>query len=1089
MRRISLILICVMLVCMFPVDAAKEQEYDIGTQTFTPLDLTKVANMGFADEKADDGKGGWTDQGPENDFSSFTYRGRTLFNAIPFDIIDPLQNNGNSCIVLRGQNNQFFPTSAEIEVNQKAGGVYFLHDAGWLAPIVGTYTFVYDDGTSYDVNIRGDVDVFNWWGRGSSDKCIPIWTGANGSTSQISLGLFACPNPYPDKIISKIVASTPGDGAYLMLVAATLTDEKPYLPFPPDTANPVSTSNWYPYKLPNVEDVKGTIMDMSYLLDAPAGKHGFIHAENDKMFFEDGTPFRFWGINLNGQMLFVSHRESEMIADWIAVQGFNLVRIHQMDGNNSNYSNAFGRVPKSSTQLDEEQMDKLCYLLNELKKRGIYWFIDNAATRPTFEDDNIQDYSIVDAAQKGFDAYDPIIQKLHRDYSTQLFNWYNPYTKLRIKDDPALVCTDLVNENILFDQKTPDSEYYANQLDTLLTSWLKDKYKTDAAVAKAWTQTGRTGVPEGENFENGYHYRALAETKGSSDQRREDMRMFAVDVQTKYIDETYEYFKKDLNVKALVAGSNDWTNLETSVLRMNAATDFVDIHKYWSHPVSGWSVSTGYKFDENWSMLEDDRMGILGPLMNSQVYNRVHTVSEWNDCEPNSASAEGLLLMAAYSRLHNFNPIAFTFSVHDEWKDIIKSPEDYTLGETLSFFGKPVKMAGAPSAAFIALSDAVKEADEGYYTLYRKEDVSEIEKRFASRDPWIGLIGKSGLAFEEQYDADYNSNEILKLADEGRKTGVYTSVTGELTADKNKAIFVLNTELAQAASGYLSGDRIETNDVIFDIDTEFAVNSLIAVDKQPIEKSERMLLTTLARNRNTGMKLARDFVTVSEGGTSPIIVEPVEGEIIIKNRNEYDVWTLTSAGQRGEKIQTERTPEGYTKILLTADNQTMNYELVRTKQAEKAIADKQATYRLQDRTEDVFTDIYDEKTKQATERLYILGAIRGTDEKTFSPNQNITREEFALWLMKALNPVPAEDIKFKDVPENSVVNKLRSMGVINDELLRASDYLRTEDMYSIIEGTLKAIGREKTTVPREFNGDLVTRGAAAEVIFDVLWKL
>lgn len=169
MKRISLILVCIMLLGVFHVNAAQEVVYDVGTQTFTPLDLTKVANMGFADEIEGDGKGGWADQGAANDFRNFTHRGRTLFNGIPFNIIEPKNNGGNSCVVLRGQNNEYFPISAEIEVNQEAGGVYFLHAAshteGKISDIVGKYTFVYEDGTSSDVNVRGNKDVFNWWGK------------------------------------------------------------------------------------------------------------------------------------------------------------------------------------------------------------------------------------------------------------------------------------------------------------------------------------------------------------------------------------------------------------------------------------------------------------------------------------------------------------------------------------------------------------------------------------------------------------------------------------------------------------------------------------------------------------------------------------------------------------------------------------------------------------------------------------------------------------------------------------------------------------------------------------------------------------
>lgn len=1097
MKKISFMLALLLLLGSFHINAAYERveqlECEVEDMNFTTLDLTKAANMGFADDVEGDGKGGWTDQGATNDLSTFAHRGETVFKGVTFDIIEPENNGGNSCIVLRGQNNEYFPTSAEIEVNQKAGGVYFLHAAGWISDIVGNYTFVYDDGTSSGVNVMGNKDVFNWWGKASSDSCIPVWTGANASTDLISLGMYACPNPYPNKTISKIVASTTGDAAYLMLVAVTLTDKKPYIPLAPDYANP-DTSHWYQYVQPKVEEVKGTVMDMSYLLDAPAGKHGFVHTENDKMFFEDGTPFRFWGMNVHSEMLFMSHDEAEMLADWLAVQGFNLVRIHHMDGVNDNQNYIFGRSPRKSTQVDEEQMDKLCYFLSECKKRGIYWFIDNATNRTSFEDDNIQDYRTVEGAQKGYDSYDPIIQELHKEFSTQLFNWYNPYTKLRIKDDPALIGTDLINENYLPRMPRPSSEYYANQLDVLFTEWLKNKYQTDEAILAAWAQTGKESVQEGESLANGYKYDPRSQWSAStfalecSDQRAEDTLNFGIDLQTKYINETYEYFK-EMGVKALVTGGTNWGVSGSSFLNMNASTDFIDIHAYWCHPDSGWAVSPGIRWSSTLkSQLIAPNMGIIGELMNRGVYHKVRTLSEWNDVEPNPTSAETPLLVAAYSGLQGCNPIVFVFSVYKEFSPTLTEPVNRRVNEILSTFGNPLKMSGLPAASFIALSGAVQEAEKGYYTLYRKEDLSEREKQTFSFDPSIGLIGKTGAVFEEQYEPSCNSDEVLKLAAEGKESGVYTSITGELTTDRNKAIFVMNTELAQAAAGYINGETVETDDVRFHIDTEFSVNSLVAVDKQPIETSDRILLTTQARQSNTGMRLESDFSAILDGGTAPILIEPVEGEIVIKNRNAYDVWALTSAGKRAKKLTTQKTPEGYTKILLTVNNQTMNYEIVKKQQAGQKVSDKKATYTLQEKSADVFTDIADEQTKQAAERLYTLGMIRATGEKMFSPNQNITRGEFALWLMQALNPYPAETLKFDDVPEDSAANKLRSLGVINDEALNAEDYLSMEDMYSMVEGALKAIGRKNASIPREYQGDLATRGTAARVIFDILWK-
>ena len=1089
MRKISLLLVLAMLVnCESAFAAFRQLEqdvYDKTEQNFTMLDLAPAANMGFADDIEGDGKGGWTDQGAVNDLSSFPYRGETSLCGVKFNIIDPDKNDGKSCIVLRGQNNMNFPTSAEIEVNKKAAGVYFLHASAWVSTVVGYYTFEYEDGSSQTVTVKGNQDVFNWWGKSSSERCIPAWTGKNQSTDQITIGMFACENPQPAKTIKKIVAHTDGDAAYLMIVAATLTDAGPYTYLVPDTVNPKNTDDWFAYTQPKTKDIKGTALDMSFLLDAPAGKHGFVHTEDSKMVFEDGTPFRYWGINIHSEMLFVSHDEAIDLADRIAAQGFNLIRIHQMDIINSGNHNIFGRSPKNSLELDEEQMDKMCFFLNELKKRGVYWFFDEITNKNSFEDDNIIDNGAVERGQKGQNFYDPRILELQKEFARQLFTWYNPYTGLKIADDPAFIMTDIVNENPFPDRPIPTSAYYKNELNTKFTEWLKTKYGTDSAIKAAWESDGKIGAAEGESLKNGYTYAKMT-TATYSDARRADMFRFAMDTQTEFTEDMIKYLREQ-GVKAMITGSTSWTDVEAALFNMNSKTDFVDIHQYWLHPASGWAVTAGTKFSRLGSQLKDKNLGILGYMMNRGVYKKVHTVSEWNDCEPNPTGCESPILMAAYGRLHDWHPIAFAYSTYNEYRKLQRTPEECAIYEVLTILGNPNKNAGFPAAAFIYLSDAVKEADKGWYTLYRDENIYEMRKQLFSNDPALGMIGKSGVAYEADYDAAYNSDEVLRLAEQGRETGVYTSVTGEMTTDMTKSVFMLNTELAQAAVGYTGGERFETNDLIFDIDTEFSTDSVCALDKKPIEESERMLLTTLARQMNTGMKLARDGSKVEDGGTAPILIEPVCGSITIKNTNDYDVWILESSGQRNRKAKCEKTAEGYTKIILSAENRAMNYEIVKTGSGAKMGA-KKATYTL-GAAGAMFDDISDKETTDAAERLYFYGYARGTGERKFSPEQEITRGEFALWLMNALNPdTTGNKAAFEDVAEGSPINKIKALGVVGGERLDADKPLSAEDMYKITEGALKAVGRKNYSVQKEQTGGVVTRGRAAKLISDVLWK-
>ena len=40
--------------------------------------------------------------------------------------------------------------------------------------------------------------------------------------------------------------------------------------------------------------------DVRFLLDAPAGKHGFVRVRDGHLYTDDGRRFRMWGVNLTG---------------------------------------------------------------------------------------------------------------------------------------------------------------------------------------------------------------------------------------------------------------------------------------------------------------------------------------------------------------------------------------------------------------------------------------------------------------------------------------------------------------------------------------------------------------------------------------------------------------------------------------------------------------------------------------------------------------------------------------------------------------------------------------------------------------------
>ena len=103
----------------------KEASLDLRLRVASPrtvaVDLKPAFNMGFRDEKLNDGKGGWTDQGPRNDLAAMTTGMQTLA-GIRYDVIAPAENSGRSCIVLADPKFRRYPASAPVQLRGKAPG-------------------------------------------------------------------------------------------------------------------------------------------------------------------------------------------------------------------------------------------------------------------------------------------------------------------------------------------------------------------------------------------------------------------------------------------------------------------------------------------------------------------------------------------------------------------------------------------------------------------------------------------------------------------------------------------------------------------------------------------------------------------------------------------------------------------------------------------------------------------------------------------------------------------------------------------------------------------------------------------------------
>lgn len=72
-------------------------------------------------------------------------------------------------------------------------------------------------------------------------------------------------------------------------------------------------------------------LDFSWLLDAPAGKHGLRKWKDGRLYFEDGTRARFIGFNMPIRANTPDHCTAERLAERLTSLGVNVVRLYAAD--------------------------------------------------------------------------------------------------------------------------------------------------------------------------------------------------------------------------------------------------------------------------------------------------------------------------------------------------------------------------------------------------------------------------------------------------------------------------------------------------------------------------------------------------------------------------------------------------------------------------------------------------------------------------------------------------------------------------------------------------------------------------------------
>lgn len=191
-------------------------------------DLRPLCNMGFADEQAGDGKGGWADEGRFNDMRDFPV-GKRTFCGVPFDVIDPATNAGRSIVALKGANvTPSMPERVVVALEPRpVRYLYFLHAAAWgHNGTIGRYVIRYDDGTTADIPNVIPRTNGNWWTGHSADEeshpvPVRVSTTAAGKPAWRYVRVYQWENPKPGANVTGLEIISAGGGQTPIVIAIT----------------------------------------------------------------------------------------------------------------------------------------------------------------------------------------------------------------------------------------------------------------------------------------------------------------------------------------------------------------------------------------------------------------------------------------------------------------------------------------------------------------------------------------------------------------------------------------------------------------------------------------------------------------------------------------------------------------------------------------------------------------------------------------------------------------------------------------------------------------------------------------------------
>ena len=683
---------------------------------------------------------------------------------------------------------------------------------------------------------------------------------------------------------------------------------------------------WLPLEL-ELDIEPGSALDFSGFgqIDAPAGKHGWLVATPDgQLAFSDSleTPRRFCGVNLCFSAHYITHEQSDRLAERLVRLGYNTVRFHHFE------SELVDRSGGQSTKLNAEKLDQLDYLFAALKKRGIYITTDLFISRPIYAAE------VYDGVEGNLEMNDikmaiPVNQRAFenwKDFSRNLLGHTNPHTGLTWAEDPTLAWISMINEgnfgNYIYSLRGPVRDDWQ----AAWNAWLVAKYGDRAGLAEAWGEDPKGDPAQGS-----------VDLQPTNSESGHDSRVFLAETDRDMCTRMREFLRDEMGTQALLTNMNGWSNPVQAQLARREY-DYVDDHFYVDHPQfieQPWRLPSRCP---NSSPVAAGAPGGRG-IAFVRLLDKPFTISEYNYSGPGRFRGVGGIITGCMAALQGHS-VVWRFA-YSHSRDNLFQPG------TAGYFDlavDPLNQAAERASLCLFLRGDMQPAPHRVAIGMTPEDLTgrpDLNAALAPKWNALALVTGVGSYIGDgpapadlvvpavqgsavraadgarldvgAYEAEAGDAILAELRDrgwlaEGNITDLAArrseSETGELVVDGPRDVLVLNTPAT--AGGYApAGESIEAGAVTVTIDETDATVWVSSVDGKPIAESARLLITHLTDLQNTGARFGEiDRKTLLDWGGLPHLVRTGRATVRIAGRGAegVEVWAISTSGRRLEKI-------------------------------------------------------------------------------------------------------------------------------------------------------------------------------------------